>query len=104
MVETLCTSGNHERLKCGVHGAAGALACVMAAYNIAACCFRRDLHLRVNAVIYTLAIAWEVKQTLHHLQRTTAVPVVSVPIAADEVPPERVEAIASRIVAELVRA
>jgi hypothetical protein len=71
MVETLCTSGNHERLKCSVHGAAGALAAMMAAYNIAACWFRRDAHLRVNAVLYTLAIAWEVKQTLHHLQRST---------------------------------
>ena len=104
MVEALCTSGNHERLKCGVHGAAGALACVMAAYNIAACCYRRDLHLRVNAVIYTLAIAWEVKQTLHHLQRSTAVAASLVPIAADEVPPPVVEALASRIVEELVRA
>jgi hypothetical protein len=72
MVETLCTSGKHEGVKCGVHGAAGVLAVVMAAYNIAACCFRRDLHLRINAVIYTLAIAWEVKQTLHHLERTCA--------------------------------
>jgi len=70
MVEAFCSSGNHEGIKCSVHGAAGALAVVMAVYNITACCFRRDVHLRVNAVIYTLAIAWEVKQTLHHLQRT----------------------------------
>jgi hypothetical protein len=52
-----------------VHGAAGILAAVMAAYNIAACCYRRDAHLRVNAVVYTLAVGWEVKQTLHHLRR-----------------------------------
>jgi hypothetical protein len=68
MVQALCTSGNHEALKCGVHGAAGALAAIMAAYNIAACLYRRDVHLRVNAVVYTLALAWEVKQTLHHLR------------------------------------
>jgi hypothetical protein len=68
MVRALITSGNHEALKCGVHGAAGVLAGLMAAYNIAACCFRRDAHLRVNAVVYTLAVAWEVKQTLHHLR------------------------------------
>ena len=70
MVQVLCTSGNHEGLKCGIHGAAAALAALMAAYNIAACFFRPDRHLRVNAVVYTLAVAWELKQTLHHLDRT----------------------------------
>ena len=69
MVQALCTAGNHETLKCSVHGAAGILAALMAAYNIAACCYRRDAHLRVNAVVYTLAVGWEVKQTLHHLRR-----------------------------------
>lgn len=72
MVQRLCTSGNHEGLKCGVHGAAVAIAAVMAAYNIAACCFRRDRHLRVNAVVYTLAAGWEIKQTLHHLRHSAA--------------------------------
>ena len=63
----LCASGNHELLKSSVHGMATVVAGVMAAYNIAACCFRRDRHLRINSVVYTLAFAWEVKQTLHHL-------------------------------------
>lgn len=67
MVRTLCTSGNHEALKFGVHAAALSLAALMAAYNIAACCYRRDRHLRVNSALYTLAVAWEIKQTLHHL-------------------------------------
>ena len=71
MVQALCTTGNHEGLKCSVHGAAGALAALMAAYNIAACCYRRDLHLRINAVVYTLAVAWELKHTFHHLQRAS---------------------------------
>jgi len=66
MVQTLCTTGNHEALKCTVHGAAGVIAGVMAAYNIAACCFRRDLHLRVNAAVYSLLVAYELKHTLHH--------------------------------------
>lgn len=75
MVQALCTSGNHEGLKCGVHGAAVAIAALMAAYNIAACCFRPDRHLRVNAVVYTLAVGWEIKQTLHHFHRNgSAVP------------------------------
>jgi len=71
MVQALCTSGKHEALKGGVHGAAIAIAAVMAAYNIAACCFRRDPHLRINAVVYTLAVGWEIRQTLHHLKRTS---------------------------------
>lgn len=70
MVRTMCTSGRHESLKCGVHAAALTLAAVMAAYNIAASCYRRDRHLRLNAVLYTLLIAWEIKQTLHHFERT----------------------------------
>ena len=68
MVQRLCTSGNHETLKCGVHGASGVIAAVMAGYNLAACCFRRDRHLRVNVFIYTLLVAYELKQTLHHLR------------------------------------
>lgn len=68
MVQALCTSGNHEVLKCSVHGAAGLIAGLMAAYNIAACCYRTDRHLRVNALVYTLAVGYEVKQTLHHLE------------------------------------
>ena len=68
MVRTLCTTGNHEALKCSVHGASGVIAGVMAAYNIAACCFRKDHHLRVNAVVYSLLVAYELKQTLHHLK------------------------------------
>jgi hypothetical protein len=40
---------------------------VCAAYNITASCFRRDRHLRINAVVYSLAVCWELKQTLHHL-------------------------------------
>ena len=63
----LCASGNHELLKGGVHATACAIVALMATYNIAACCFRRDRHLRINSVVYTLAFAWEVRQTLHHL-------------------------------------
>ena len=67
MVRTLCTSGKHEVLKSGVHGAAGVIAGVMAAYNFAAWCLRREQHLRFNAAIYFLAVAWELKQTVHHI-------------------------------------
>ena len=67
MVRKFCTSGNHEVVKCAVHAAAGLLVGVCAVYNITASCYRRDRHLRFNSVIYTLAFAWEVRQTLHHL-------------------------------------
>jgi hypothetical protein len=63
-----CSNGNHEIFKGSVHGVATMVAALMAAYNIAACCFRRDLHLKINAVLYSLAVGYEVKQTLHHLQ------------------------------------
>ena len=67
MVRAFCSSGNHEEVKCAVHAAAGLLVGVCAAYNITASCFRRDRHLRVNAFVYTLAVAWELKQTIRHL-------------------------------------
>jgi hypothetical protein len=43
-----------------------------AAYNLTAACFRRDRHLKFNAVLYTLVTAWELKQTLHHLNQAVA--------------------------------
>jgi hypothetical protein len=72
MVRAFCARGNHEAVKCAVHAAAGVLVGVCAAYNLTAACFRRDRHLRVNAIIYSLATAWELKQTLHHLEAVGA--------------------------------
>jgi hypothetical protein len=69
MVRTFCKSGESEALKGAVHALGGVLAASMAAYNIAAWCYRRETHLGVNAIVYTLAIIWEVKQTVHHLER-----------------------------------
>ena len=91
MVQRLCTTGNHEVLKCGVHGTAGVIAGLMAAYNIAACCFRRDRHLRVNALVYTLAVGYEIKQTLHHLKAINAAnqPASIEPAAPHAVPSTR---------------
>jgi hypothetical protein len=76
MVRTLCATGNHEPLKCGVHGAAAVIAGMCAAYNIAAGCFRPDRHLRINAVVYSLAVVWELKHTLHHLRACEPAPVI----------------------------
>jgi hypothetical protein len=72
MVRTFCTSGESEALKGAVHALGGILAATMAAYNFAAWCYRRETHLGVNSVVYTLAILWEIKQTVHHLERCEA--------------------------------
>lgn len=69
MVKTFCTSGENEALKGAVHALGGVLAASMAAYNIAAWYYRRETHLGVNAIVYSLAIIWEIKQTVHHLER-----------------------------------
>lgn len=68
MVRSLCARGNHETLKGGVHAAVGILAGLCAVYNFTAWCFRRDRHLGLNAAIYALAVVWELKHTLHHLE------------------------------------
>jgi hypothetical protein len=95
MVRAFCASGNHESVKCGVHGTVGALLAVCAAYNITACWFRRDRHLRINAVVYTLAVAWEMKQTYHHLRAVNRcqAPVVEIPVIT-EIPEENTTAAA----------
>ena len=68
-VQRFCQSGEQEIFKGGVHGAACMIAAIMAAYNIAAWCFRREMHLSTNALVYTLAVGWEAKQTLRHLRK-----------------------------------
>jgi len=75
MVQTFCKSGENEALKGAVHALGGILAATMAAYNIAAWCYRREQQLGINSVVYTLAVLWEMKQTVHHLERCeTATP------------------------------
>jgi cobalamin biosynthesis protein CobD/CbiB len=73
MVRTFCKSGENEAVKGAFHALGGILAATMAAYNTAAWCYRRETHLGVNAVVYTLATLFEMKQTVHHLERCDAV-------------------------------
>jgi hypothetical protein len=68
-VQAFCRSGEQEEVKGAVHAVAGLLAMAMATYNAAAWCYRHQMHLGVNAVLYSLVVGWEIKQTLHHLQR-----------------------------------
>lgn len=77
MVRTFCASGNHETIKSGVHAAVGILVGTCAVYNFTAWCFRRDRHLCVNAFVYTLAVIWELKHTVHHLNACEPAPVLT---------------------------
>ena len=70
-IQTFCTSGEQEEVKGAVHAIAGLLALAMATYNVTAWCYRRQPHLGANAIIYTVVVAWEIKQTLHHLRHPT---------------------------------
>ena len=74
MVQQFCRSGEREALKGAVHALGGVLVATMAAYNIAAFYYRRETHLGVNAIVYTLATIWEAKQTAHHLERCEVAP------------------------------
>ena len=87
-VQRFCCSGEQEIVKGSVHAAACVIAAAMATYNIVAWCFRRERHLSTNAFVYTLAVGWEAKQTMHHLRR--------LPIGACEPASERPLAIVRR--------
>ena len=58
--------GNSEELKLGVHGAALALAVIMGAYNTAAWLVRRQRHLAVNSILYSVLTVWEMQHVRHH--------------------------------------
>src|SRR5881227_3995654 len=59
--------GSCEPLKACVHATALGLSAVMGLYNAAAWLSRRELHLAVNAVLYTALTAWEQQHVAHHL-------------------------------------
>jgi hypothetical protein len=56
-----------EPLKATVHGTALGLATLMAAYNVAAWLQRRQRHLAINSLIYTVAAVWESSHVRHHI-------------------------------------
>jgi hypothetical protein len=59
--------GSCEPLKASVHATALGLSALMGLYNAAAWLSRRDTHLAVNAVLYTMLAAWEQHHVAHHL-------------------------------------
>jgi len=74
--------GNCEELKAGVHAAALGLFVVMGAYNIAAWLCRRERHLAINAVVYTMLTAWEQQHVMHHLAELQKPTAESAPLLA----------------------
>jgi hypothetical protein len=75
--------GSCEPLKAGVHATALGLSAVMGLYNAAAWLARREMHLAINAVLYTALTAWEQKHVAHHLAelRRLQQPVAAEPAA-----------------------
>ena len=82
--------GNCEELKIGVHASALGLAALCGLYNAAAWLKRREAHLAVNTVLYTVLTIWEQQHVAHHwaeLRRPRLAPVESSepePIVSDE--------------------
>lgn len=60
-------SGRCEPLKLAVHGFLLGTVALCAAYNTAAWIKRRQLHLGINAIVYSAAIYWERCHIVHHL-------------------------------------
>ena len=66
-VSEMLDVGACEPLKAAVHGVLMATVAVCAAYNTAAWLKRRERHLAINAIVYTLATIWEHRHVVHHL-------------------------------------
>ena len=70
--------GNCEPLKASVHGVAMGTAALCAAYNLAAWLTRRQTHLAVNTLLYSMMVLWEAQHVRHHVgvpsRRFTIVP------------------------------
>jgi hypothetical protein len=80
--------GSCEPLKLGVHAGAFGLAAVMGLYNAAAWLSRREIHLAINAVLYTALTAWETEHVRHHLEEMRKPRLVAMPKAEPESPAE----------------
>jgi hypothetical protein len=81
----LLNPGRCEPLKATVHGVLFVTAAVCAAYNTAAWLRRRQRHLAINAVVYTMAVVWERCHIAHHLAAcaTDVAPCVPEPAPQD---------------------
>jgi hypothetical protein len=59
--------GECEPLKAAVHGVLLATVALCAVYNAAAWLRRRERHLGINALVYSLAAMWEHQHVQQHL-------------------------------------
>jgi hypothetical protein len=59
--------GNCEELKLGIHATTLGLAALCGLYNAAAWLSRREQHLALNTVMYTILIAVEQRHVAHHI-------------------------------------
>jgi len=85
-VSEMLDVGSCEPLKAAVHGVLMATVAVCAAYNAAAWLKRRQRHLAVNAIVYTLATFWEHAHVMHHLECEPAAAAIGAPVPSLEVP------------------
>ena len=76
--------GECEPLKAGVHGAAFGLFALMGLYNAAAWLSRRERHLAMNAVLYSVLTLWEQHHVTHHIARMRAAPATRVLLSPPE--------------------
>jgi hypothetical protein len=88
---TVLQCGECEPLKASVHASALALAAVMGLYNAAAWLSRRDKHLAINAVLYTVLAVWEQKHVAHHVRVIKRVRDVAATAPPELAPPAAVE-------------
>ena len=75
--------GSCEPLKASVHGTALGLFAVMGLYNAAAWLSRREQHLAINAVLYTVLAAWEQQQVARHVAASRRCQALSHSIGTD---------------------
>jgi hypothetical protein len=74
LLAVLCV-GHCEPMKAAVHGLLLATAGLCLLYNGAAWLKRRDRHLAVNTILYSLVVGWERIHVRHHLARRSPNPV-----------------------------
>jgi hypothetical protein len=81
---TVLQCGECEPLKAGVHATALGLFAVMGLYNAAAWLMRREGHLGVNAVLYSVLTLWEQHHLTHHIARMRAAPAATIPLSSPD--------------------
>ena len=73
VLDVLCV-GHYEPLKAAVHGLLLATAAVCVVYNGAAWLMRRERHLALNTLLYSLVVGWEHRHVQQHLVCRLAAP------------------------------